>query len=120
MGHIMASELFSKANDEYISENYQRAVELYSEALVEKPASEDVLVNRAQAYLKLKLYKDAVQDCDKALVLNTKNVKAYLRKGTALFNLEDYTNALNVFKEGLEISDEPSAFEVWVEKCENK
>ncbi|KAK7489869.1 hypothetical protein BaRGS_00018891 [Batillaria attramentaria] len=115
----MASELFNKANDEYISENYQRAVELYSEALTGDSSSEDILVNRAQAYLKLNQYQDAIADCDKALVQNSKNVKAYLRKGTALFNLGDYRKALDTFKEGAAVGDE-SSFKVWTEKCEAK
>ncbi|XP_076446106.1 protein SGT1 homolog [Babylonia areolata] len=116
----MAAESFSKANDEYISENYKRAVELYTEAMSQDPNSEDALVNRAQAYLKLDQYEDAIQDCDKVLVMNSKNVKAYLRKGTALFYQQDYQKALDAFKEGVQLTDDISTFEVWIEKCEIK
>ncbi|KAL8616757.1 hypothetical protein ACOMHN_017794 [Nucella lapillus] len=116
----MAADLLSKANDEYISENYQRAVELYTEAVSQDPNSEEAWVNRAQAHLKLNHYQDAVKDCDKTLVLNSRNVKAYLRKGTALFYLEEYGQALDTFKEGAQLADDDATFGVWTEKCEVK
>lgn len=117
----MASTLLSKANDEYVSENYQRAVALYTEAVSEDPNSEDALVNRAQAQLKLNHYQDAIEDCDKALVLNSRNVTAYLRKGTALFHQENYRQALDLFKEGSQFADDDdTTFGVWIEKCEVK
>ncbi|PVD35009.1 hypothetical protein C0Q70_06290 [Pomacea canaliculata] len=109
-----------KANEEYISENYQHAVELYTKALAEDCNNDDVLVNRAQAYLKLNRFQEAVADCDKAVQLNCKNVKAYLRKGCAFFHLGDYKKALNTFKEGSEIEGENSGFTDWIEKCEVK
>ena len=46
---------------------------------------------------------DALNDSDNAIQLNQKNVKAYLRKGTALYNQNLKDEAYNTFVYGLEI-----------------
>ncbi|XP_046374157.2 protein SGT1 homolog [Haliotis rufescens] len=114
----MAAELFSKANEEFVSENYQRAIELYSEAIQAEDDRDDFYVNRAQAYLKLEKYTEAYNDCSKACTIKPKNVKAHLRKGIALFHLKDYKNAIDAFREGQSLDSADSSYAKWLEKCE--
>ncbi|XP_045205116.2 protein SGT1 homolog [Mercenaria mercenaria] len=114
----MASELFGKANDEFINENYQKAVELYTEALEQERSRDDIFCNRAQAYLKLEKYKEAAEDAAEALLLNPKNIKACFRKGNALFHLEDYQSAKDAFSEGHKLDAEDNNFKTWIRKCE--
>ncbi|XP_067663199.1 protein SGT1 homolog [Haliotis asinina] len=114
----MAAELYSKANEEFVSENYQRAVELYSEAIQAEGERDEFYVNRAQAYLKLEKYTEACNDCSKACTIRPQNDKAHFRKGIALFHLKDYKNAIDAFREGQSLDPADSNYAKWLEKCE--
>ncbi len=46
---------------------------------------------------------DALNDSNNAIQLDEKNIKAYLRKGTALYNQDSKEEALKTFVCGLEI-----------------
>lgn len=69
-----------EGNSAFKAKNYQRAVELYTEALQIDPDNKDanskILQNRAQAQLALKNYDQAIQDCTEALRLDPGYVKA--------------------------------------------
>ncbi|KAH3830620.1 protein SGT1 homolog isoform X2 [Dreissena polymorpha] len=115
----MASELFQKGNDQFIYEQYEKAITLYTQALELERNRDDIFCNRAQAYFKLEKYKETVEDASEALRMNSSNVKAYHRKGTGLFYLEDYVSAKEAFEAGLKYSDEDSFnFPLWIKKCE--
>ncbi|KAL4230582.1 Suppressor of G2 allele of SKP1 [Mactra antiquata] len=114
----MASELFGQANDEFINENYEKAAKLYTDAIELERNRDDTFCNRAQAYIKLNRFKEAVEDANEALVLNPNNAKAFLRKGMALFYLEEYQPAKDAFSEGLKIDAEDNNFKTWIRKCE--
>jgi tetratricopeptide (TPR) repeat protein len=49
------------------------------------------------------LFVDALTDSTNAIELDEKNVKAYLRKGTALYHQDSKEEALKIFTRGLEI-----------------
>lgn len=111
-------EYFSKANEEFVRENYLKALELYSEAISADDTNDDFYSSRAHTYLKLEHYKDALQDCNKAIELNPKNAKAFYRKGVSLFNLEDYKSAKDAFCSGQAIDNQDENFKTWIRKCE--
>jgi len=46
---------------------------------------------------------DALNDCNNAIQLDETNIKAYLRKGTALYNQDSKEEALKTFIRGLEL-----------------
>jgi len=115
----MADELLRQANEKYVDEDYQRAIELYSEAVAEDPSRDDLLTHRAQAHMQLQHYQDAVDDCEKALKLNKNNSKAYIRKGTALFNLKEFNKACETFKDGQQVFPSETTYNDWIKKCEN-
>jgi len=46
---------------------------------------------------------DALNDSNNAIQLDETNIKAYLRKGTALYNQDSKEEALKTFVRGLEI-----------------
>jgi hypothetical protein len=52
-----------------------------------------VLSNRAQAYLKLKVYQKAYVDASDALAIDKTHVKSVGRRGTAAFYLKKYKEA---------------------------
>ncbi|KAL4572919.1 hypothetical protein LXL04_019707 [Taraxacum kok-saghyz] len=62
---------------------------------------------------------EAVADANKAIELDSSNYKAYLRKGTACFSLEEYQTAKTAFKVGSTIAPEDPRFTDWIKKCDN-
>ncbi|XP_033742093.1 protein SGT1 homolog [Pecten maximus] len=114
----MAAELLSRGNDEFVNENYQKALELYTEALTKEPDKEEAYSHRAQVYIKLEQFKEAEQDSEKAIELNPKNSKAYFRKGTALFHQEKYAAAKECLEIGLSLNTEDNSMKTLLWKCE--
>ena len=49
------------------------------------------------------LLLDALKDCDSAIQLDESNIKAYLRKGIALYHQGRKEDALKTFGRGLDI-----------------
>lgn len=60
-------------------------------------------LNLALCYLKVNKLKECIQNCDQALELDPKNVKAHFRKGLAFLPTNDYEQALKQFEVVLEI-----------------
>jgi len=93
---------------------------MYSECLrkgEEQKVNDELMVvvfsNRAMAYLKLREFLKAEDDCTNALKLNEKHVKSLVRRGQARRRLErhkeslrDYEAAAEIEPENKEIKDE--------------
>jgi len=60
-------------------------------------------LNLALCYLKVNKLKECIANCDSALELDPKNVKAHFRKGLAYLPTNDYEKALKQFETVLEI-----------------
>ncbi|KAI4967076.1 hypothetical protein ZWY2020_031074 [Hordeum vulgare] len=80
---VDASELLKeKGNNSFKRKQWSKAIEFYSGAIKLNETNATYYCNRAAAYLELGRFKQAEADCDQALLLDKKNVKAYLRRGT--------------------------------------
>ncbi|CAF1095627.1 unnamed protein product [Adineta steineri] len=104
----MSKEVFEEANEAFVDDRYDQAYELYTKALdsddkTNTQFTSKVLAARAQCLLKSKKYADALNDSNNAIQLDETNIKAYLRKGTALYNQDSKDEALKTFIRGLEI-----------------
>uniref|UniRef100_A0A7S0VE09 Uncharacterized protein n=1 Tax=Polytomella parva TaxID=51329 RepID=A0A7S0VE09_9CHLO len=60
---------------------------------------------------------EAIQDATKAIEFNPLSHKAHLRKGVALFNLDEFEAAKEVFEAGYAVEPLP-IFKTWLRKCE--
>jgi len=78
----------------------------------------DYYVKRAACHVKLNLFTDAITDANTALKLQPNNANAYLRKGMALFSLEEYEAAKQAFEKGQSLEAANTAFKTWIRKCE--
>ncbi|KAI3818014.1 hypothetical protein L1987_11816 [Smallanthus sonchifolius] len=114
----MASDLVTKAKEAFIDDHFELAVDLYSQAILINPTNADLFSDRAQANIKLQNFTEAVSDANKAIELDPSNPKAYLRKGTACFNLEEYQTAKTAFEAGASLVPEDTRFGEWIKKCE--
>ncbi|EPS65438.1 hypothetical protein M569_09339, partial [Genlisea aurea] len=101
-GNMDEAELLKeKGNAAFKGKQWNKAVSYYTEALKLNDTNATYYCNRAAAYLELGCFQQAEEDCSKAVSLDKKNVKAYLRRGTAKESLLFYKEALQDFKHAL-------------------
>jgi tetratricopeptide (TPR) repeat protein len=72
-----------KGNESMKAKEFDAAVKFYDEAIQIYPNDEACYSNRAMAYLKLKNYKNVIDDASKALELKPGYLKALHRRGKA-------------------------------------
>ncbi|XP_042007169.1 outer envelope protein 64, mitochondrial-like [Salvia splendens] len=96
-----AELLKEKGNAAYKGKQWNKAVNFYTEAIKLNDTNAAYYSNRAAAYLELGCYQQGEEDCSKAISLDKKYVKAYLRRGTAKESLLFYKEAAEDFKHAL-------------------
>eukprot|EP00285_Hemiselmis_virescens_P001546 CAMPEP_0173414114 /NCGR_PEP_ID=MMETSP1356-20130122/83661_1 /TAXON_ID=77927 ORGANISM="Hemiselmis virescens, Strain PCC157" /NCGR_SAMPLE_ID=MMETSP1356 /ASSEMBLY_ACC=CAM_ASM_000847 /LENGTH=207 /DNA_ID=CAMNT_0014376235 /DNA_START=32 /DNA_END=651 /DNA_ORIENTATION=+ len=112
-----ALALSNEANALFVDEDYDGALDLYTQAIAAAPQSADLLVARAAVYLKLDDFPSAIGDANKAIQLQPSNAKALLRKGIACFSMEEYATAKTAFEKGRELDPNNNQFKTWLRKC---
>ncbi|KAG0565195.1 hypothetical protein M758_8G166800 [Ceratodon purpureus] len=120
VGFETAEDLEKRGHTAFVEEDFEEAVNLYTEALTLEPSSASLFITRAAAHTKLENYTDAVADANRAIELNPKLSKAYLRKGVACFHLEEYETAKASFEAGAALDPKTASFKSWISKCEAK
>jgi tetratricopeptide (TPR) repeat protein len=84
------TKVYHEANEAFIEEDYETAVELYTRTLELNSTNEDqiapdyqILSKRAMAYIKLNEYEEALKDAIKCIQTGQPDAmsKGYLRKG---------------------------------------
>lgn len=90
-----------KGNAAYKEKQWQKAINLYTEAIKLSGNNATYYCNRAAAYLEQRSFVQAEADCNAAIKLDKKNVKAYLRRGTAREVLGYYQEAVEDFRYAL-------------------
>jgi FK506-binding protein 4/5 len=63
-------------------------------------------LNLAQCYLKKEKYKKAIEQCNKALEIDAKNIKGLWRRGTAYMESSEFVKSKQDFTRALEIDPE--------------
>ncbi|XP_055860826.1 tetratricopeptide repeat protein 12-like isoform X2 [Biomphalaria glabrata] len=98
-----ANTLKEQGNTEFKQGNFQKALELYNQAIDQIRDSSVLYTNRAQARMKLGLYSDALKDCDLALRLWPNCLKAYVHQGHAYLALKDFDKARKSYQQILSV-----------------
>ncbi|KAI0256163.1 Metallo-dependent phosphatase-like protein [Lactifluus subvellereus] len=75
-----AARLKAEANKAFISHDFSRAAQLYSEAISHNPGDPTLFCNRAYARIKIEEHGYALHDASRAIELNPKYAKAYYRR----------------------------------------
>jgi len=95
---------------------YKEAVELYTQALAVDPDNTEVGVtlytNRATARFKSDDFKGAIEDCDKALAVQPRHLKAVLRRAACRMELEEWKKAIADYEEACGIEPEDQNIKV--------
>jgi len=111
--HQMAKDTYKRAkslkqtkeegNLAFKSSNWTKAHELYSQALQIDPCNKatnaKLYFNRATVAAKLKKFQDSIADCDEAVKLDDKYLKAFVRRGKSYLELEKYEEAVRDFEQ---------------------
>ncbi|KAK7681841.1 hypothetical protein QCA50_015188 [Cerrena zonata] len=95
-----AASLKAKGNAAYQAKQFTKAADLYTRAIAASPTPEPVFYsNRAACYVHMSPpdHEKIVHDCDAALALDKRYVKALNRRASALEALERYEEALADF-----------------------
>ncbi|KAK4414189.1 Translocon at the outer membrane of chloroplasts 64 [Sesamum alatum] len=90
-----------KGNQAFKDKQWQRAIGFYTEAIKLNSSNPTYYSNRAAAYLEMRSFIQAEADCTEAIDLDKKNVKAYLRRGTAREMLGYVKEAMEDFRYAL-------------------
>ncbi|XP_075047421.1 tetratricopeptide repeat protein 12 [Mixophyes fleayi] len=94
----LANALKDLGNEAYGKGDYESAVQRYSEGLEKLRDMPILYTNRAQAYIKLEKYQNAITDCEWALKCDEKCLKAYFHMGKAYLGLKNYDEARKCYK----------------------
>jgi DnaJ family protein C protein 7 len=91
-----------EGNTAFKAKDYRRAIDLWGQALEVDPTNKDmnakILGNRAQAYINLKEYDSAIQDCTEALRLDPGYVKAMKVRAKANAGADNWEDAVRDYK----------------------
>ncbi|XP_028031383.1 serine/threonine-protein phosphatase 5 [Bombyx mandarina] len=93
-----ADKLKNEANEYFKKQNYDKAIELYSQAIEKNPNSAVLYANRSIANLRLENFGYALGDASKAIALDKGYTKAYYRRAAAHMSLGKYKLALTDFE----------------------
>lgn len=83
-----------KGNEAFYAKDYDEAEAYYSRSIQLFAEDCAVWANRALVRLKVRRPQDALRDCEHALALNPRYMKALHRKGKALYELSRYADAV--------------------------
>ncbi|KAF8043216.1 hypothetical protein BT93_A1532 [Corymbia citriodora subsp. variegata] len=80
-------------NEFFKQKKFNEAIDCYSRSIAFSPTAV-AYANRAMAYLKIRRFKEAEDDCTEALNLDDRYIKAYSRRATARKELAKYKESL--------------------------
>eukprot|EP01123_Difflugia_compressa_P000163 TRINITY_DN10267_c0_g1_i1.p1 TRINITY_DN10267_c0_g1~~TRINITY_DN10267_c0_g1_i1.p1 ORF type:complete len:400 (-),score=99.90 TRINITY_DN10267_c0_g1_i1:76-1275(-) len=115
-----ADKLYALANELFVSEDYEAALKKYTEAIQKddgETSNANYYIARSYCHFKLDNFTGAMSDAKKAIDLDPKNPKAYLRKGMAAFSLAEYESAKEAFQKAQQIDPSPQ-YKTWIRKCD--
>ncbi|KAF6019636.1 TTC12 [Bugula neritina] len=100
---VEASVFKNEGNEAFKAGEFEKAVESYTKGLAVIKDFKELWTNRAQAYIKLGRYDDAITDCDWAQRCDETFVKAYVLEAKAHICLSDYDKAIGLYEKAMEI-----------------
>ena len=88
------------------SRNYPEAIRLYSKGIEVAPSNAILFANRSMCQLGMGQAREALQDADSAISLDSGYVKGYYRRAMALISLKDSVAARESLEQGLRLAPE--------------
>lgn len=116
-----AEQALLKANSLFVDENFEEALQHYNLAIELDNQNVESYLKRSVCLHKLGKFTESLADANSAIKLNPDTSflsKAYLRKGMACFELEEYESAKSSFEKGQQLDASNSQFRTWIRKCD--
>ncbi|KAI8149668.1 hypothetical protein BJV82DRAFT_129515 [Fennellomyces sp. T-0311] len=111
-----------KGNAAFKTNNLQEAYDAYTSALEIDPDNDalnsKLYSNRAAVLQKLKKFKEALEDCDKALKLDPDFIKVYSRRAACYMELEEYEEAVRDYRKLTESDASSREYRSLLQKAE--
>lgn len=113
----IADEKKNAGNDHYKAQNYTEALRLYSDAITLCPESAAYYGNRAACLIMLGDYKGALSDSRRAIELDEKFEKGYVRAAKCCLSLGDIVGAEVMVKKWAEIDPKSVVLKGTEQQC---
>ncbi|OBZ71939.1 Heat shock protein sti1 [Grifola frondosa] len=104
----MATELKDQGNKAFQAKDYDKAIDLFSQAIALDPSNFVLFSNRSAAHAGKREWAAALQDAEKCISINPAWSKGYARKGAALHGERKYDDAVSAYETGLKLEDSPA------------
>ncbi len=97
--------LKDQGNLQFKNQNFQEAINLYTQAINESPSDHTIFGNRSAAYHSLREFSKALEDAEKCIALKPEWSKGFQRKAMALQAMGRLDDALDAYSKGLELDE---------------
>ena len=94
--------LKEQGNDAFKEKNFEKAIQLFTDAIVETPTDHTIYSNRSTSYYKLGQFDKALEDAEKCIELKANWSKGWQRKAAALQALDRKEDAMQAYESGYE------------------
>ncbi|KAF7354943.1 Heat shock protein sti1 [Mycena sanguinolenta] len=105
---MSANELKDQGNKAFTAKDYDKAIDLFTQAIALDPTNHVLFSNRSAAHSGKKQWEDALKDAEQCIVVNPSWSKGFARKGAALHGARRYDEAIVAYEEGLKLEDSPA------------
>ncbi|KAJ7638441.1 activator of Hsp70 and Hsp90 chaperone [Roridomyces roridus] len=105
---MSAAELKDSGNKAFAAKDYDKAIELFTQAIALDSSNHVLYSNRSAAYAGKKQWSDALTDAEQCIAVNSAWSKGYARKGAALHGARRYDEAIAAYELGLKLEDSPA------------
>lgn len=102
----LAAEAKERGNTAFRSQDWSQAIKEYEEAIKRDPSNPAYRNNLAATLCKIMDFQGAKKNCEKALELDPKYVKAWAKKGDIEFLQKEYHKAMESYQKGLGLDSE--------------
>ncbi|KAJ3115890.1 PsbP domain-containing protein 3, chloroplastic [Phlyctochytrium bullatum] len=117
---LKAEKLKEQANKSFAEKHYEKAIELYSQAISYDPKNPALYSNRAFAYIRSEFYGAAITDAETAISLDPKYVKAYYRRAVGHMALGKLKDAVKDFRAVVKVAPKDADARLKLSECEKE
>nr|CAB3262629.1 uncharacterized protein LOC100181050 [Phallusia mammillata] len=103
--HRQANIIKEDGNTAFKNGEFEKSVEFYTKAMQVARDLTALYTNRAAAYIQLKKYQAAIDDCEFSLRIDEKWIKAFVFKARALQHMCKFDDAVETFQAIIEIDE---------------
>jgi tetratricopeptide (TPR) repeat protein len=106
-----------QGNEYYIMKKYDKAIESYTKSIEENETYKPY-TNRSMAYFHLKVYKESLRDCTKAIRLSPNNSRLWGRLGATLNKIKKYDQSLQAYEKAIKLCDKNNEKNIYTNMIE--